>query len=88
MYLGLNQESTPFINALFTKTGSKAGLTLRSEIQEKLEVPRCRLNVCRGNIKYRGPVTYNQIEGHIRTAKTFRNFKKRLKRENVFKTEF
>ncbi len=87
VYLGLNQESTPFINDLFTKVENRTIVTLRSEIPEKLVVPNYRLNICRGNIKYRGPVTYNQIEGHIRTSKTFRNFKKRLKLENVFQIQ-
>ena len=84
VYLGINQDSTPFINDLFSKVEKRAGVVLRSEIQEKLIVPKYKLNLW-GNFKYRGAVTYNQIDGEIRLAKTFWTFKKRLKKEEIFK---
>ena len=83
-YLGVNQESTPFVNKLFSKVQYDTGRVLRSEINEDLVVPKTRLKVCRNNVRYRGPVIYNQIDRGIRNAKTLKNFKKRLKQNNVF----
>ncbi len=86
VYLGVNQESTPFINCLFSKVQNDTGRILRSEINEDLVIPKTRLKVSKGNVRYRGPVVYNQIDRSIRNAQTFKNFKKRLKANNVFKT--
>ena len=86
VYLGLDQESTPLANNLFSEVNNKAARVLRSEVQENVVVPKTKLNVCRGNIRYQGPVVYNQIDREIHTAKTFKTFKKRLKRNKVFDT--
>ena len=83
-YQGIHQQSTPFINRLFSQVQYDTGRTLRSELKEELFVPKTRLEVCKGNIRYRGPLVYNSIDKGIRHTKTLKNFKKRLKTEHVF----
>ncbi len=84
VYQGINQESSPFINNLFTKCHTGGNHILCSEINDDISVPRTKLQVSRGNIRYRGPVVYNQIDNDIRGAKSHRTFKIRLKKANVF----
>ncbi len=84
VYQGVNQESTPFINQLFSKVRYDNGRLLRSELNENLYIPKVRLETCKGNIRYKGPLLYNGIDRGIRHSKTLKNFKKRLKREHVF----
>ena len=84
VYQGINQESTPFINNLFTKSHSGGNRILRSDINDDISVPHTNLHVCRGNIRYRGPVIYNQIDNDIRGAKSHKSFKSRLKKGNTF----
>ena len=80
VYLGLNQLSTPFVNTLFSKVENIGGWVLRSEIKGEVIVPNTKLNIARGNIRYRGPVNYNIVGTEIRNAKTFKTFKRRLKK--------
>ena len=84
VYLGLNKLSTPFVNNLFSKTENTGQRVLRSEIKGDVVVPRMRLKVLEGNIRFRGPTCYNKVDTDIRSAKTFKTFKKRLKRSTTF----
>ena len=64
VYLGLNRESTPFVNKLFIKVGREAGATLRSEINELVTVLRTKLNICRGK-------TFRNFNKGLKQNKTF-----------------
>ena len=85
VYLGLNQLSTPFVNSLFTKVESNNSRVLRSEIRGDVLIPFVKLETVRGNTRYRGPRYYNKVGPEIRSAKTFKTFKRRLKKSNIFK---
>ena len=84
VYLGLNQLSTPFVNSLFSKAENTGGMTLRSEIKGDVIVPVTKLSLTKGNIRHRGAVYYNKVGLDIRTAKTFKTFKRRLKKSTIF----
>ena len=84
VYLGLNKLSTPFVNNLFTKVESKNQRVLRSEFKGDVMVPCTKLETVRGNIRYRGPLYYNKIGPDVHTAKTYKTFKRRLKKTNIF----
>ena len=84
VYQGVNQESNTFINNLFTKSHNGGIRILRSQINDDISVPRTNLQVCRGHIRYRGPVVYNQIDREIRGARSHRSFKNRLKKSSTF----
>ena len=85
VYLGLNQANTEFVNNLFSMVQhNNTGRVLRSELQKEVKVPRTRLNVCRGNIRYRGPMLYKQLDGEIYTAKSYKTFTKRPKQNGAF----
>ena len=84
VYQGINQESTEFINDLFKKSHNQGLRVLRSEINEDISVPRISKEICRGNIRYRGPVVYNKVSTDIRSATSLTSFKLRLKKANIF----
>ena len=84
VYQGLNQESTPFINNMFTRTIDNTGKQTRSAIQGNIHIPTRKLKTTKGNIKVGGPVHYNKIPVGIREAKTVTSFGNRLKRARIF----
>ena len=86
VYQGVNQESTPFINQLFSQVQYDNGRLLRSELNENLHIPKVKLETCKGNVRYKGPVLYNGIDIGIRQSNSLKNFKKRLKSNHVFAT--
>ena len=79
VYQGLNQNSTPFMNNLFEKLSTTRGRITRSVIKDELNVPYCKLEVCKKNIRVRGPLLYNKIPMEIRELLTSRIFKQNLK---------
>ena len=69
VYLGLNQQSTSFINEMFSELSDFHSETTRSSLMEEVYVPRCKLECCKGNIKIRGPMCYNKLPEHVPHAK-------------------
>ena len=55
VYLGLNQESTPFINNLFSKVSEVHDIQTRSSLMSDVYVPRSKPECCKGNIRICGP---------------------------------
>ncbi len=86
VYQGLNQESTPYINKLFTRTSSTSQKVTRSTIQGAVFIPCTKLNISWSNIRVHGPRYYNDVPVDIREAKTLKSFKNRLKRACTFDT--
>ncbi len=80
VYLGLNQESTTFINGLFNKVSNVHGIATRSSLLEDVYIPRSRLECCKGNIKIRGPGYYNKLPEHVRHSKTVKEFNSKVKK--------
>ena len=76
VYLGLNKLSTPFVNNLFSKVEGDNQRVVRSEIKGDVVVPFVKLETVRGNIRFRGPCNYNKIGPEVRTAKTYKTFKR------------
>ncbi len=77
VYLGLNQESTAFINNLFSKVSEVHEIPTRSSLMKDVYVPRSKLECCKGNIKIRGPNYYNKLPESVRQSKTVKEFKNR-----------
>ena len=47
----------------------------RSSIGQNLNIPNCKLQLSRGNIKYQGSVDYNKAPLGIRQTESFVEFK-------------
>ena len=84
VYKGLNQESTPFLNNLFSHTLDVNSKVTRLGVQGGIYVPNTRLKLTEGNIRTRGPMYYNRVPSDIWEAKTRNTLKKHLKKSNVF----
>ena len=80
VHKGLNQSSTEHINGMFNLVGGVGDRVLRSEIQGDVETPRYRLEICKGNIAYRGPKYYNILPPEARDIESNRAFNKKLYR--------
>ena len=85
---GLNQESTTYLNDMFTRTASVMERVTRSTIQDKMYIPKCRSQCADGNIRVRGASIYNQIPLAIREFQSFNSFKNSLKRNVPFQSKF
>ena len=82
--VGLKKVSTPFVNNLFAKVEGKNQRVMRSEIKGDVIVLFTKLETVQGNIRYRGQCYYNKIGPEVRSARTYKTFKRRLKKENIF----
>ena len=58
-------------------------IVTRSHIDRQIKTPKVKLEVTKGNVKYRGPKYYNQMPYDIHDAKTNKAFKNRLKRDGA-----
>ena len=70
---------------MFSKAENTGGMTLRSEIKGDVVVPNTKLSLAKGNIRYRVPTCYNKVGLEIRNAKTFKTFKRRLKKSDTYR---
>ena len=59
VYLGINQKSTAFVNNLFNVVSDVHDKETRASTMNQMSLPRCHLEVCKGNLKIRGPAYHN-----------------------------
>ncbi len=85
VYLGMNQQSTPFVNNLFRHVTCNTPRETRSMINRELYIPRVKLKCCEQNIRHRGPVYYNKIPLNIRDSETHKSFRRKLKRSRCLR---
>ena len=84
----LNQESTTYLNDLYTRASSVTERMTCSTIQGKLYIPKCRTQCASDNIRVRGENIYNQIPLPIRESTNFNAFKRNMKREIPFISKY
>ena len=66
VYKGLSEQSTPLINNMYIKVSEMHTLCTRSSANELLAVPSVSMELCRGNIKYRGAIYYNKLPPELK----------------------
>ena len=76
----LLQDSMTHVNTMFTYITDDSGMSIRSSDELKLKVPKCSLQVARGNLRYRGAVYYDDISTEIKKAPSTEAFKSRMKK--------
>ena len=79
VYQSLNQNSTPFVNGMFSKVTTKGKMITRSMVRGDSSIPFSGLELTRGNISIRGPSYYNKIPLVVRELPTYKQFKHNFK---------
>ena len=78
LHRGLNEISTSYINNMFNLVSNRGGMVRRLEIRGDVETPRYRLEVTKGNVAYRGPKYYNNLDRDSRGIESKRAFTRKL----------
>ena len=88
VYRALNQESTTYLNNMYSKGNRECGRITRSSIEDKLTVPLCRTECAKGNVRVRGARLYNDVPLGTRQSNTFRSFKRNLANNIPFASRY
>ena len=88
VYRALNQESTNYLNDMYSKSNRVIGRVTRSTINDNLTVPTCRTECAKGNVRVRGAMDYNKISLDVRESRNINLFKRNLSRNIPFTSAY
>ena len=88
VYRALNQESTNYLNDMYSKVNRETGRVTRSTINDRLTVPTRRTECAKGNIRVRGAMDYNEIALDVRESSNINIFKHNLSRDIPFTSRY
>lgn len=77
MYKALNNQTPDYIQNKFQHTQDRHNINLRSSTQNKLYVPKPRLEFARKSFAYSGAKLWNDIPQTVQTAQSLAQFKSR-----------
>ena len=80
VYCGTQGISTTGINSMFQPIANNRERVTRASTNLTLEVPKCKLELSKSNLRYRGAVYFNQLPDEIKQAPTLNAFKRRQTR--------
>ncbi len=77
---GLYNRSSDNVNGMFSFVNETHDVNTRASTDAKVTVPQVNLQVCKNNVRYRGPKYFNDLPVEIRTAPSTDSFKSRTKK--------
>ncbi len=72
---------------LFKLVQDSHARTTRASTGLDLVIPNPRLETCKRDIRYQGPLYWNMVDLHIRQCDSFLSFKNALRKSDMFKCE-
>ena len=65
---------------MFQKISTNTGANMRQSSRGDFQLPKCRLEMGKRNLQYRGPKIWRHVPPEIRSCSTVNNFKKNLRK--------
>ena len=65
---------------MFTFVNETHEVNTRASTDAKATMPNVNLQMCKGNVKYRGPKYFNELPTSVRSAPSSESFKSRSKK--------
>ena len=80
VYDGLHNKLSDKVNDMFSFVNERHNVNTRASTEAMATMPQVNLQMCKNNVKYRGPKYFNELPVDTRLAPSSTSFKSRMKK--------